>query len=131
MQRAAAYLIFLSALALSGNSFLVRADTPGEDLTQTINYLLDFVVTSDCTFIRNGWSYTPKEASDHIKAKYNYFKKEIKTAEDFIRLAATKSEVSGRPYLVRTKTGQEMKSADWLSQALDDYRASRSISPDP
>jgi Family of unknown function (DUF5329) len=131
MRRAAAYLIFVSALALGGNLFFARADTPREDLNQTIEYLLDFVARSDCTFIRNGQSYTPKEAAAHMQAKYDHFKKQIKTPEDFIRLAASQSEVSGRPYLVRTQNGKEMKSADWVSQALNDYRISRDISANP
>jgi Family of unknown function (DUF5329) len=38
---------------------------------------------------------------NYIKKKYDYFKTQIHTAEDFIALAATKSELSGRPYLVR------------------------------
>jgi hypothetical protein len=85
---------------------------------------LDFVANSDCAFIRNGSSYNSKEAAAHIKAKYDYFQNEIKTAEDFIRLAGSKSQFSGRPYLVRTKYGTEMETADWLGEELKEYRKS-------
>jgi len=128
MRGAAAYLVVISVLALSGNLIHARAAATHEDLNETIWYLLDFVTNSESIFIRNGSSYPPKKAAEHILAKYEYFKKEIKTAEDFIRLAASKSEFSGRPYLVRTKDGTEMKSADWLGGVLNDYRQSQGAS---
>jgi hypothetical protein len=40
------------------------------------------------TFIRNGASHTPAEAVAHVKAKYEHFKNQIKTPEEFIRLSA-------------------------------------------
>lgn len=98
---------------------------PSEDLKRTITYLLDTVVQSGCTFIRNGKSHTSKEAAEHMKVKYENFKKEIHTPEDFIRLTATKSVLTGQLYRVRTKDGKEVKSADWLSKALEDYRKTR------
>ncbi len=116
------YAFVASALLLSAGMTFVQAGTPAEDLNRTVAYLLNFVAKSDCTFIRNGKSYTPKEASEHMKGKYGYFKKEIKTPEDFIRLAASKSLMTGRAYKVKTKDGNEIECAKWLSQILDDYR---------
>jgi hypothetical protein len=94
-----------------------------ESLDQTIDYLINYVANSKATFIRNGTSYTPPEAVDHIKAKYAHFKKDIKTPEDFIRLAASKSLLSGKPYLVRTTDGKEMPLASWLTAALKEHQA--------
>ncbi len=116
---------FGSALLLSVGMSLVQAGTSAEDLNQTVTYLLDFVAKSDCSFIRNGKSYPPKEASEHLKGKYEHFRKEIKTPEDFIRLAASKSLVSGQAYRVKTKDGKEIECATWLSKILDDYRKSQ------
>jgi hypothetical protein len=124
MRGAAAYLVVISVLALSGNLIHARAAATPENLNETIGHLLDFVANSDCAFIRNGSSYNSKEAAAHIKAKYDYFQNEIKTPEDFIRLAGSKSQLSGRPYLVRTKDGKEMETADWLGEALKNYRKS-------
>jgi hypothetical protein len=45
-----------------------------------------------------------------------------KTPEDFIRLSATKSLMSGKPYMVKTKAGQLLKSETWLLKALEAYR---------
>jgi len=96
-----------------------------ESLDESINYLLDYVGKSDATFIRNGQTHTPQEAVNHIKAKYEHFKNEIRTPEDFIRLAASKSLLTGKPYLVRTPNGKEMRLDVWLTDALKEYRASK------
>ena len=93
-----------------------------ESLAQTIDYLIDYVGTSKATFIRNGQSHTPAEAVAHIRAKYDHFKSDIKTPEDFIRLAASKSLLTGKPYLVRTPDGKEMRLDVWLTEALKQYR---------
>ncbi len=93
-----------------------------ESLEQTVDYLIDYVGKSNTTFIRNGTSHTPAEAVAHIKAKYEHFKSEIKTPEDFIRLSASKSLLTGKPYLVRTPDGKEMRLDVWLTEALKQYR---------
>jgi len=93
-----------------------------ESLEQTVHYLIDYVAKSDATFIRNGVSHTPAEAVAHIKAKYEHFKNQIKTPEDFIRLAASRSLLTGKPYLVRTPDANEMRLDVWLTEALKQYR---------
>ena len=94
-----------------------------ESLDQTIDYLIHYVATADAIFIRNGVTHTPAEAVAHIKAKYDHFKPQIKTPEDFIRLSASKSLLSGKPYLVRTPDGKEMRLDEWLTKALQAHRA--------
>ncbi len=108
------------ALALS----LIPAASAAESLDQTVNYLLDYIEKSDAVFIRNGSHYTGPEAVEHIRAKYEHFKKDIVTPEDFIRLAASKSLLSGRPYLVHPKAGEERPLGEWLTEALREHRAS-------
>ena len=110
-------------------SALGETSAQKEDLTTVINYLLAFVENSDCTFIRHNKAHTAKEAVAHIQKKYDYFKNKIKTPEDFIRLAASKSMLSGSPYMVRTKAGKLIKSKTWLLEALADYRIRRRRGP--
>ena len=69
------------------------------NLATTIKYLLSFVENSECTYIRNDKAYTAKEAVSHMKRKYAHFRDDIKTPEDFIRLSASKSLISGKPYM--------------------------------
>ena len=105
--------------------YTVQADSKAADsdeLSAAIDYLLTFVAETDCTFIRNGKPHTAKEAVVHMQRKYEHFRDEIKTPEDFIRLSASKSLISGKPYMVKTKTGQVLKSETWLLEALETYR---------
>ena len=112
-------LLIASAIALA----LVTQTMAEESLEQTIDYLLHHIETSKVTFIRNGKEHAPAEAVSHIKEKYEYFKEEIKTPEDFIRLSASKSLLTGKPYLVRTPDGKEMPLDVWLTGALEAHRA--------
>jgi len=93
-------------------------------LDDEIAHLIDFVRHSPCTFIRNGSEYPGGEAADHIQAKYEHFKDEIKTVEDFITRAASKSLLSGKPYEVRCD-GKTVPAADWIRTEDAAYRAKR------
>jgi len=57
-----------------------------------------------------------------MQKKYKHFKDKIKTPEDFIRLTATKSLMTGKLYYVKFKDGRKITSAAWLLQALEDFR---------
>ena len=97
---------------------------PGSDsLAGAIDYLISYVKNSDCIFIRNGREHSGRDAVVHIQRKYAHFRDEIKTPEDFIRLTATKSLLTGKPYLVKTPEGVTLTSEDWLLEALQSYRA--------
>jgi Family of unknown function (DUF5329) len=115
-----ARLVALIFLSMSAGQLLAA-----ESLDDSIKFLLDYVAKSDATFIRNGQKHTPQEAANHIKAKYEHFKSEIKTPEDFIQLAASKSLLTGKPYLVRAPDGKEIRLDVWLADALREYRASK------
>jgi hypothetical protein len=117
MMRCARFVVALIFLSMSAGQ--LRA---AESLDESIKFLLDYVAKSDATFIRNGQKHTPQEAANHIKAKYEHFKSEIKTAEDFIRLSASKSLLTGQAYVVRTSDGKETRLDEWLSQALNQHR---------
>lgn len=86
-----------------------------------IDHLLGFIAASPCAFIRNGAAYDGAEAVDHIKDKYDYYRDEIHSAEDFIALAASKSALSGKPYLVKCG-GTTEPAADWITRELAAFR---------
>lgn len=86
---------------------------------QKINELIAVVEKSDCTFIRNGSNHNGKDAAAHMRRKYNHFKKEIKSPEDFIEKCASKSELSGKPYLVKTPDGKTVRCDAWLTAKLE------------
>ena len=91
-------------------------------MLEEIDHLLNFIKTSDCIFIRNSSRHDSEEAVKHIEKKYNYLKKRIKSTEDFIQGAATKSSLSGKPYMIICN-GREMITADWLRAELKRYRS--------
>src|ERR1039458_7814068 len=86
-------------LVLAVSVFLTAQIFAEESLEQTIDYLFHYVETSKAMFVRNGAEHTPAKAASHIKAKYEHFKNQVKTPEDFIRLSASKSLLTGKPYL--------------------------------
>jgi len=96
-----------------------------ESVSVAVEFLLDAIATSPLTFIRNGSKHSGADASQHIRSKYDYFQKDIATAEQFIEKAATKSELSGKLYLVRFEDGKEVTLADWLTSKLVEWRAAR------
>ena len=116
MMRPGILLTMVLLLNLAGNILHAAPSTE-----QEIRHLLNFIASSDCTFIRNDTAYPASEASTHIERKYNYVQSKVKTAEDFIRLAATQSSQSGDPYRINC-AGQEILSKDWLLMELDRYR---------
>lgn len=112
----------LSVMVFSGCALLAQETGVTEDIDATITHLLDVVAKADCSFIRNGKAYTGALAADHLRTKYKHFKDQIKTPEDFIRLAATKSLLTGETYKVKPKDGQETTSAIWMMKLLMQQR---------
>lgn len=100
---------------------LVNA-SPNYKVDQAVQYLIAHVAASGQTFFRNGKAYTPSDAAEHMNKKYQHFSDEIKNAEDFIALCATRSLLTGKPYLVADGKGGQQKTADWLRALLADYR---------
>jgi hypothetical protein len=115
-------LLLLAMIFGLNASLFMGAAVAGEDTNKTVTYLIDYVAKSDLTFVRNGEDSTAKQAAEHMRQKWAYFSNKIKTPEDFIRLAATKSELSGKLYLVRLKDGKESPAGEWLMKVLAEYR---------
>ncbi|MBA4417130.1 MAG: hypothetical protein C0392_04370 [Syntrophus sp. (in: bacteria)] len=115
-------LITVCAILITAVTLCAEETRAQENTDETIAYLLGLVAKSDSAFIRNGQSYPGSKATIHMKNKYKHFKNQIKTPEDFIRLAATESLLSGEPYMVKTKEGQELRCDEWMKKALKEYR---------
>jgi len=107
--------------------FLAQAAEPSPVVRGEIQHLLTYLEGSGCEFFRNGEWHGAVEAKDHLNQKYSYLLKKdlVRTTEDFIRLGATKSSASGKPYQVRCKGTKAVPSALWLSEELSRYRDER------
>lgn len=109
-------LIFLALV-----SGAVYADVPAEQRAE-VEYLIHKVSVTPCALERNGQKGTNAEAVAHIKRKYEHFLARIHKTEDFIDLAASRSEVTGRPYLLVCPGKASVTAHDWLSGELTAYR---------
>ncbi|WP_431257843.1 DUF5329 domain-containing protein [Roseateles chitinivorans] len=90
-----------------------------------VTALLGKLTASSCEFNRNGDWHSAAEAKSHLERKLSYLedKNLVKTAEQFIDLGATKSSMSGKPYLVRCGGAAPVESKTWLSRELAVVRA--------
>jgi len=111
---------FVMALLLTGLC-VVPAAASGPDWQNEVDYLLSYVEQSGCSFIRNDKVYDSVQAREHISKKYDYVKKRINTAEQFITYAASKSSITGKSYKV-TCGDTTRPSGKWLEEALVNYR---------
>ena len=74
-------------------------------------------------FIRNGTEHTGKEAAEHLRMKLQKAGDRVRTADDFIRLCASKSFLSGKPYIIRSFDGKTIKSEEFFREKLKEYTA--------
>ncbi len=102
-------LIFISSVTWS--------ETMSEE--EKIQTLLNRIEESKYIFIRNDKEYSAQKAREHLEMKYNRMKKRIKTANDFIDRLATKSSLSGKPYLMKNPAnGKKTLLRVWLKAQL-------------
>jgi len=122
----AKYALMLVLAVFACQSFAADdSNDSQEKLKETIAYLTQRVAEADVIFIRNSKEYRPAEAAKHMTRKYEYFREQIRSPEDFIRLTATESLVSGKPYLVKSKDGRTIPCSEWLHGILREHRASQ------
>lgn len=91
-------------------------------LSVTLEYLIQHTADSGLVFVRNGSEHTSAEAAKLMRGKYDQVKAKVHTPEDFIRLAATESRLTGKPYLVKLPDGRSVPSREWLTETLRKYR---------
>ncbi|MCF2859800.1 DUF5329 domain-containing protein [Pseudoalteromonas sp. SMS1] len=96
------------------------------NVSSEIDHLLKFVEQSGCQYERNGHLHSAVEARAHITKKYNYYRSDIESAEDFVKYAATKSTLSGKFYKIHCPEEQVALSKDWLLFELGRFRQNKS-----
>lgn len=115
-------IIFLVIFSFSSQ---LLANAPVQQQKE-IRHLFGFIKNSQCKLNRNGTVHPAAEALEHIAKKYSYFKEEIKTTEDFIKFAATKSTLSGIYYTVTCGDNKTQKTQQWLLAELSRFRSENS-----
>lgn len=86
--------------------------------------LLTRLESSGCKFNRNGTWYSGQEARGHLQRKLEQVQEQEKvpTTEAFIEMAASKSSMTGKPYLVQCPGEAPVASALWLATQLTAIR---------
>lgn len=95
-----------------------------------IEFLISQVEMLDAEFIRNGKSYSGKDAADHLRtklasAKSSLFapKKSVWTAQLFIEKIASKSSLSGKEYQIKFKNGDTKNASAWFTEKLKEFKS--------
>lgn len=103
-----------------GASANAGSPTPLE--ARKIEYLIAAIQTlPNAQFIRNGTTYDAKGAADHLRLKLRSAGAQVVTAEDFIRVCASVSSISGLPYQIRFADGSTVTSENFLRQKLLEF----------
>jgi len=113
----------LAALVTSIVTWVLPCAAMADSAQEEIDYLLDTVGHSGCTFVRNGTEHSASEAEAHLRLKYRKGAKYAKTADDFIARLATQSSWTRQAYVIACPDVPREPSGAWLSKRLADYRA--------
>jgi hypothetical protein len=121
-QHLTGWLLLLTLMVLLLTAPVSAAAQQSEDLDTTIQHLITYVRESDVTFERNISRHDSVEAAAHIEKKYQHFRDDIDTPEQFIERCATASLVTGKQYLIIDSQGDEIPAGEWLNTELARYR---------
>jgi hypothetical protein len=88
---------------------------------------IDFLISSvenlkGAKFIRNGSEHDGKEAANHLRMKLQNAGGKVQTADHFISLCASKSFITGKPYMIRFSDGKTTKSEEYFREKLKEYK---------
>ena len=109
-------------LLLSISAFAHAADSASAE-GRKIDFLIASIETlQGAQFIRNGTAYNAKAAADHLRLKLRMAGSRVSTADDFIRLCASASSVSGTPYQIRFTDGSAVTSEAYFRQKLIEFK---------
>ena len=103
------------AMADSTSGGAVSALSEAQKIDRLIAYVAHLQGT---VFIRNGSEYGPDKAAEHLQLKREKAGDRVKTADDFIKLCASHSYVSGEAYLIRYPDGRTRTAEDVLREEL-------------
>jgi uncharacterized protein DUF5329 len=94
-----------------------------------IDGLMSRLEASGCEFGRNGAWHTGTDAKSHLLRKLAYLEERgsVQSAEQFIALAASSSNTTGQPYLVKCGNGAPVQSGTWLLSQLQAMRSAGQV----
>lgn len=99
-------------------SFLHAQTLPAKEKQKIEALINQLGALKEAQFVRNGWTYEPATAVRFLRGKWDANSSDVKSARDFIDKVATKSDTSGKPYLMRFNDGKEIPSREFLLAEL-------------
>ncbi len=97
-------------------------DVPDNMEKKKIEFLISSVENlQGAIFIRNGSEYDGKKAAEHLRLKLKNAGDRVQTADDFIRLCASRSYITGKPYMIKLSNGKTVKSEGYFRKKLKEY----------
>lgn len=114
--------LYISVIVILWLPAMASADVA----TTEIEYLVNTIGASNCTFIRNGKRHSAEDAEEHLRMKYRRGKRYAPTAEKFIERLASASSWSKKPYFIECAGEEAVPTGEWLMAHLDEYRNEKS-----
>jgi len=108
--------------ALAVFAFLVSGSAFPASMDEEIDFLLDTVANSDCTFTRNGKDHAAADARDHLQMKRKRSARYFDSSEEFIAKIASESSWSGKPYFIQCGAEPREAAGEWFTALLEQYR---------
>ena len=89
---------------------------------------IEFLISSvenlkGAIFIRNGSEHDGKAAAEHLRMKLQNAGGYVQTADDFIRLCASKSFITGKPYMIKFSDGKTITAEEYFREKLKEYNS--------
>jgi len=113
-------ILVTSFMILALFSGVVKAQDDIEN--RKIAYLIASIENmKGAKFIRNGTEHDGKEAAEHLRSKLKSAGGKVKNADDFIRLCASRSIISGKYYTIRLSDGRIIGSEQYFREKLREY----------
>ena len=112
-------LLATGCLALSAITLRAADGT----MDAEIDFLVNAVANSSCTFIRNGKEYDAAAAGKHLEMKRQRGKRYYGSTEEFIERIASRSSWTGKDYLIRCPDGRTQTTQEWFHARLEELRA--------
>jgi hypothetical protein len=112
--------ILISLIALIQPSV---GSAQGDIEKNKIEFLLNQIENQKgAKFWRNGSAYSPKQAAEHLRMKWEKAGKSIKVAQDFIEKIAAKSSMSGKAYEIEFADGTKTETRIFLIKKLSEWK---------
>ncbi len=117
MMRRRSLLAALMALmtGMAGASWAAPDDMEQARIERLLRYV---EALKRASFVRNGKTYSCREAALFLRAKYAKMGEHVTTAAQFIEQIASRSSTTGEPYQVRFADGRSVAAAKALREEL-------------